>query len=418
MSRITLVDSQTAGISGDMLLAALIDAGANLRTIEATLELIPRHFSRCKSLELVVRNERKHGFRARLVDFLISEKDVETTAQELIQGADEIAKASNLSERARSFARASVKLLTDVESKLHGVDISKAHLHEAGSADTLADVFGVAAACDSLKIFEGEVFATPVAVGGGSVTFSHGTIGTPAPAVLEIARQCRIPIKGGPEEVELATPTGMSMLGNLAESFLETYPPVIPETVGYGAGKKELTNSPNILRIVLGHTTDPRFNSETIQVIETNLDDIPGEMLGHALERMLASGAKDAWVTPAIFKKGRPGHVLHAICDAKDVQKLAEVMIMETGTLGVRFQNWSRFILQREVKSINVEIAGRKFNVRVKFAKDRSGKKLIAKPEFEDLRSIAETLSMPAREVSAIVMREAIRVDAKNEKAG
>ena len=408
MPGITLIDCQTAGISGDMLLGALIDAGANVQSIQEILELIPRHYSKCKSLRFETRDVTKQGFRARAVDFTISEQGGETKAQELIQSTHAIAHASNLSEKAKSFAVGTIGILADVESKLHGVDLSRAHLHEAGSTDTLADVFGVAAACDSLGVFGGEICSTPVAVGGGLVAFSHGTLSTPAPAVLEIARQSGIPITGGPETEELATPTGISMLTCLTKRFLETYPPMVPEKVGYGAGRKELTKTPNLLRVVLGHAIAGRFGPDTVQVLETNLDDLSGETLGHALQRILESGAMDAWITPAIFKKTRPGHVLHAICEIGDAQRIAEIMIRETGTLGVRFQQWNRFTLQREVETIKMEIAGRVFDVRVKIAKDRSGNIVRVKPEFEDIRSIAETLSIPAREVSDIAMQEAI----------
>lgn len=409
LPRITLIDSQTAGISGDMLLGALIDAGANLSSIEEVLDLIPKHFARCKSLRLEASEVRKLGFRTCSVDFTISERDDETTAQELIQATHEIADASNLSGDAKSFANASLGALAEVESKLHGVEISRTHLHEAGSTDTLADIFGVAAACDSIEAFEGEICSTPVAVGGGTVSFSHGTLATPAPAVLEIARQNSIPIIGGPEAEELTTPTGLSMLANLTKKFLETYPPMIPEKVGYGAGRKELVNAPNLLRVVLGHSIDSGLGSEIIQVLETNIDDLSGEILGHALQRILDSGAKDAWITPALFKKSRPGHVLSAICDPSDVEKIAEIIFRETGTLGIRSQQRNRIALQREVRTVKVEIEGRTFDVRVKFASAGSGKIARIKPEFDDIRSVADKLAMPAREVLDIVTREAMK---------
>lgn len=388
-----------------MLLGALIDAGAGLKEIHNILQLIPQHFPRCKSLKLDSREVLKNGFRACSAEFTISETEDETKAEAIMQSTRSIAKASNLSERAKTFALAAIQILVEVESSLHGVEMSTTHLHEAGSSDTLADVFGIAAASDSLKIFEGEVFATPVAVGGGSVSFSHGTIATPAPAVLEIARRRNIPIVGGPEMVELATPTGMSILASITTKFLETYPAIIPQKVGYGAGKKGLVKAPNFMRVVLGQPINSREGNQ-VQVVETNLDDVPGDILGHTLQLLLESGAKDAWVTPALFKKGRPGYVLHAICDSHEAEKIADVMFEETGTLGVRFQQWDRFTLEREVKKVRVEISGKAFEVRIKFARDNSGKIVRAKPEFEDLKSIAKSAKMPLRGVAQLVMRE------------
>ena len=398
-----------------MLLAAMIDAGAHTGRIQETLELIPKHYPRCKSLDLATKEVKKHGFRACSVDFKISEWNEENPAQELIHATDAIADASNLSERAKSFARTTIRALTESESKLHGVQISEAHLHEAGSTDTLADIFGVAAACDSLGVFDGEICSTMVAVGGGPIAFSHGNVASPAPAVLEIATRSGIPIIGGPEAGELATPTGVSMLSALTKKFLESYPPMVPENVGYGAGKNELAKTPNLLRVVIGHDVSGGFGSETVLVLETNLDDVPGETVGHALLRILESGAMDAWITPALFKKTRPGQVLHAICEPRDGQKIAEIMIQETGTLGVRFQQWNRITLQREIAKLKLHLAGKIFDVRMKVAKDSFGKVVRVKPEFEDIRAIAQVLSIPAREVIDMVMREALASEARRK---
>jgi hypothetical protein len=398
-----------------MLLAALIDAGANIGRIQEMLELIPKHYPRCKSLHLATKEVKKYGFRSSSVNFTISEKDEETPAKELIHATDAIADVSNLSERAKSFARAAIRALTEAESKLHGVQISEAHLHEAGSTDTLADIFGVAAACDSLGVFDSEICSTTVAVGGGPIAFSHGTVASPAPAVLEIATRSGIPIIGGPEAGELATPTGVSMLSALTKKFLESYPPMVPENVGYGAGKNELAKTPNLLRVVIGHDVSGGFGSETVLVLETNLDDVPGETVGHALQRILESGAMDAWITPALFKKTRPGQVLHAICEPRDGQKIAEIMIQETGTLGVRFQQWSRITLQREIAKLKLHLAGKIFDVRIKVAKDGFGKVVRVKPEFEDISAIAQELSIPAREVTDMVMREAMQSEARRK---
>jgi hypothetical protein len=271
----------------------------------------------------------------------------------------------------------------------------------------LADVFGVAAACDALGVFDGDIYSTPVAVGGGIISFSHGTMAAPAPAVLEIARQRSMPIYGGPENVELATPTGISMLANLVHTFVDNYPLLVPEMVGLGAGKKELTSAPNILRVVVGHGIGTEVGTDAVSLLETNLDDLPGEVLGHALQQILDSGAKDAWITPAQFKKNRPGHVLHVICESPETERLANLIMEETGTLGVRYQQWNRFTLHREIMTIKVEIEGKKFDVRVKFAKQKSGRIVNVKPEFDDIHTIAKELSMPARRISEIVVREA-----------
>ncbi len=390
-----------------MLLGALIDAGVSATSIQQVLDNIPHHYPKCKKLKLQVRDINRHGFRACAVALEITEDKEETRAPDFLRVTENIAKASKVSEKAASFATRSVRELVTAESKLHGVSAGGTHLHEAGSADTLADVFGVAAACDALGVFDGDIYSTPVAVGGGLISFSHGTMAVPAPAVLEIVRKRSIPMFGGPENVELATPTGISILANLVHKFVENYPLLVPEMVGFGAGNKELTSAPNILRVVVGHEIGTEVGTDAVGILETNLDDLPGEVLGHALQQILDSGAKDAWITPAQFKKNRPGHVLHVICYSPDTERMANLIMEETGTLGVRYQQWNRFTLHREIKMIKVEIEGKKFEVRVKFAKQKSGRIVNVKPEFDDIHTIAKELSMPARRISEIVIRQA-----------
>jgi len=389
------------------LLAALIDAGAPSKLIQQVLDKVPLHYPKCKKLKLQVREIIVHGFRARTTEFEIAEDSEEAQAEDFLRAAESIAKASKITAKAASFATRSLKELVEAESKLHGVSAEETHLHEAGSADTLADVFGVAAACDALGVFDGEIYSTPVAVGGGIVSFSHGTMAVPAPAVLEIARRRSIPIHGGPENVELTTPTGITMLANLVHTFVKNYPLQIPEIVGLGAGKKELTSVPNMLRVVIGHGMGIEADSDAVRILETNLDDLPGEVLGHAMQQILDLGAKDAWITPAQFKKNRPGHVLHVICNTPETERMANLIMEETGTLGVRYQDWNRFTLHREIRTIKVEIEGKQFKVRVKIAQQKSGRIVKVKPEFDDLHTIAKQLSMPARRVSEMVGRKA-----------
>ena len=409
MTRVTLIDAQTAGISGDMLLGALIDAGANLNKIQQALNLIPSHFTRCRSIQLAAVEVKRHGFRACRAELTIDEDAEETKAEELIRVTGAIITSTNLSGKAKSFANNTVRLLTEVESRLHGVEVSTAHLHEAGSADTIADIIGTAIGCDSLNLFEGDIYSYPLAVGGGTVSFSHGTLSVPAPAVLEIARRHRIPILGGPVNLELATPTGVSMLASLVDKFVEAPPPLVPDMVGLGAGNRELANAPNVLRLIVGESAGQPFERDSVQVVETNIDDVSGEVVGTSMQRILDAGAKDVWVTPAQFKKSRPGYVLHAICGRDDLEKIAGVMMRETGTLGVRYRQWDRFILQRETVVIKLEVGNAIFDVRIKVARDRFGKVARIKPEFEDVDSISRATSLPVSEISALALEQARR---------
>jgi len=388
-----------------MLLAAFIDAGADQKIIQRVVEQIPSHYTKCKSLHLEVEEVKVYGFRACRVNFKIGEDSHGTEAKQLVDASEAIATASEMSSKASSFAVKAVRTLIETESKLHGVALDYTHLHEAGSADTLADIFGVAAACDSLNVFDGTIMSTPVAIGQGTVTFSHGTLAVPAPAVLEIARRYHIPITGSSEPVELATPTGMAMLANMAHQFTEAYPAMIPHKVGYGAGRFQLQSSPNFIRVTLGSSSD-NMKSDVVQLLETNLDDVSGEVLAHAMQTLVDSGARDVWITPAQFKKNRPGQVLHVLCDVKETEEMTRRIIEETGTLGVRYKQWHRFVLERDIETLDVEIEGKRFQVRVKIARD--GPRVVRlKPEFEDIRQIAKETGLPARRVEDIVLGKA-----------
>jgi uncharacterized protein (DUF111 family) len=169
----------------------------------------------------------------------------------------------------------------------------------------------------------------------------------------------------------------------------------------------ELTKTPNVLRLVMGQTLERRLGGDTVTILETNLDDLPGEMLGHTLTRVMESGAKDAWITHAQFKKNRPGQVLHVICDPEIAEELARLIVDETGTLGVRYQQWNRFTLQREIRTVTLSVKGKEVGLRVKIARDGDGRIVRLKPEFEDVQTISRDLSIPAREVSEIALRKA-----------
>ena len=412
MSQITVIDPSIAGISGDMLLAGLIDAGADIAAVKSVLQLIPENFPRCNSITIETKTVSSHGFRACNVEFKISEQNHDTPISQLLNAAKNMAKESKLSKRAADFAMNAINLLIEVETKVHGTTPPDTHLHEAGSADTLADIFGVAAACDSLKLFDGEIISTPVAIGGGSVSFSHGTVSVPAPAVMEILRMHHIPMKGGPELVELTTPTGIAMLASLAQTITTTYPEMTPNKVGYGAGKKELTQSPNVLRIILGHKTSP-VSKDKVVLLETNLDDVSGEILAHTMRHLMDAGAKDVWLTQAQFKKNRPGHVLHVLCEENETETFSKKIMEETGTLGVRYQRLDRIVLDRKFRTLNIQVHGKRFEVRVKVAYDTRGNIIRAKPEFEDIAHISEETSMPSRIVQQLVASEMERLGLK-----
>lgn len=413
--KILYVDCRLAGISGDMFLSALLDmnpqAESLLRRVAETLDEIVEEAIWVK----LVKTCRK-GFSATQVKVEMEGGPRERTGEELrrilLQALDEL----NLGEKPRQFTVKALSSLLEAEAKLHSSTPDKVHLHEAGSADTLIDILGSAVLLDEIGAFRGDMFktASPVAVGGGVFKSSHGYLASPAPATLEILRRHRIPFVGGPVEAELTTPTGAAILANLVDSIEEFPPAVKPISVGYGAGSRDLKEIPNILRVVYGESLNPRFAREEAYVVEANLDDATGEVLGYASQRILELGALDVFITPYTGKKSRPGSIVSAIVDGENLYRVVHAMLEETGSLGVRVFRVTRFTAERELVEVETILNGFKDKVRVKVARDLQGRILRVKPEFEDLKRISARIGLPVRVVAENIqaqIREKLKMD-------
>jgi len=396
--KILFIDCQLAGISGDKVVAALLDLGAGQEKVLNAIRETAKHVQGCDRIDVTVEEVSRCGFRAKQITITTKEKRQHRTGLELISATIDSAKALNLSLEAQSFAGKAIRTLVETEARLHGESVKNVHLHEAGSADTVADIIGTAAALDDLRIFwDSRVYSSPVAVGGGLFQFSHGTTVSPAPATLEILKEHRFIVFGGPLDSELSTPTGVSILTSLTDNSLDYLPSMRPETVGYGAGDRQFDTVPNILRIIMGRTPD--LTEDNVILMETNLDDVTGETIGYASERLLAAGAKDVSITPIFGKKGRPSWVISIIADQKDTETLSDILTSETGTLGLRMLPSHRMILTRKNMKVEGEISGNRITVNVKIAKDRSGKITNLKPEYDDVRELALRLERPFREI-------------------
>jgi uncharacterized protein (TIGR00299 family) protein len=284
--------------------------------------------------------------------------------------------------------------------------------------DTAAEIIGSAVAMDDLDFFNAKIYTTPISVGGGLFNFSHGTTSSPSPATLALFQSKNFPIKGGPIEAELATPTGAAILINLVSETTRFYPAMTPIKVGYGAGDKELHEIPNLLRIIMGKPLETNLTSDQIAVLETNIDDVSGEIVGYVIDRLFTEGAKDVSVIPMFTKKNRPAQIIKVIADQKDTQHLTEVLIEETGTLGVRVHYCTRHIALRDVYTINLTIAGRKETVKIKCSKTGNGKITRLKPEFEDLKQIAEKTGIPLRKLSELVTIKAQEILLQRDLCG
>ncbi len=401
---VLVIDAQVAGISGDMLLSALVNIGANKSKVIDSAYSIENYLKGSKIQKIAFEKVVKHGIEATRLVLDIKEDSHERKGIEIqdciLLASDKI----GLSEQAKVLAKESIKALINAESKIHGESVESVHFHEASSMDTVVDIIASALALDDLKFFSEEIISTPVAVGGGKLDFSHGTVSNPASAILEIFRGSGIIISGGQAKDELTTPTGASLLVNLADRCSEFYPHMKVKSIGYGAGAKDFDGFANVLKIVKGESTH-QFQQDTVQILETNIDDVSGEIIGLMIDKLISNGAKDVTVSSAITKKGRPTNLVSVICDSSAINGLINTLVSETGTLGVRIRTSNRYVVPRILISVPVVIHGKSFTVRCKIAKDSDVVKHF-KVELEDVKSVSESLDISFKDASELISSE------------
>ncbi len=398
---LAVFDCQIAGISGDMLLSSLIDLGANRSKVIDAIMSCQNFLEGSRIINASFEEVKRSGFRATALKIKYDDKAHERKGVEVYDAIARCCDSLDLENKTKSFALASIKTLIEAESKVHGEEYGMVHLHEASSIDTLVDIVGSAVAMQDLGLFSADIYSSRVAVGGGSLTFSHGTTTNPGSAILEIFKNRNFTLIGGPVDSELTTPTGASMLVNLAKGSLEFYPALQPVKVGYGAGSKNFENFPNVLKVVLGKEVQ-KLEMDTVYLLETNVDDASGEVIGSLIDDLMEIGAKDVSVIPVISKKSRPAHIIRVICDYAQLNTVLNTLIQESGTLGVRVQQTSRYVVPRVVLSVPVSIKGEEFVVRVKVVKEQD-KIVYAKPEYDDVKNVAAKLNIPYRTASSMI---------------
>ncbi len=404
---VLVIDAQIAGISGDMLLSSLVSIGANKSKVIDGVYSVEEYLKGSKIVKLDFDKVVKHGIEATHLILETSEDHHERKGIEIQECILSTSDKIGLSEKAKVFAKESIRSLLHAESKIHGEPLEAVHFHEASSIDTAIDIIGSAIALDDLKLFSDEIVSTPVAVGSGTLTFSHGTTSNPASAILEIFRDSDIVIYGGRVKEELTTPTGASLLVNLSDRCSEFYPTMKIKSIGYGAGNKDFDSFSNVLKIVKGESTD-EFQLDTVQILETNLDDVSGETVGHMIDKLIANGAKDVTVTSAITKKGRPTNLVSIICDPSVTNRLMSILVSETGTLGVRIRSSSRYVVPRIIVSVPILLQEKSFIVKCKIVKHGETIKHF-KVESDEVKSIAESLSLSFKAASDLISGEVKR---------
>jgi pyridinium-3,5-bisthiocarboxylic acid mononucleotide nickel chelatase len=368
-----------SGAAGDMLLAALIDAGAPEDAVRDSLDAL-----RLPAWELHLRRVTSGGIAALRAEVVVGDHEPHRSyrdVREVIESADLNA---GVKERAlHVFAR-----LAEAEAKVHGTEKEDVVFHEVGATDALIDVVGVASAIEHFS--PSLVAASAVATGTGTVATHHGDLPLPAPAVAELLKG--VPVFGRGRE-ELVTPTGAAILTELCSSFGDL-PAMTLDAVGHGAGGRQ-SESPNVVRALIGRLA-AEDERETALMIETNIDDLNPELVPYIIDRLLESGAHDAWTNPIVMKKGRLATTLSVLCDHGARDKVIEIIFAETTTLGLRCTPVTKHTLHREL--ITVDIDGHA--VRVKIGR-RAGEALTIAPEYEDARAVARVTGVPLKEIYA-----------------
>ena len=385
---VVIIDPQQAGISGNMVVGALVNLGTDPENLTEIMEHYGSHFG---DVKVKIREVNKSGISATFVDVRCSDNEP-IAYKNLLNTLDEI-RHEKVNSHILKFAKNTFQTIAKAESKIHGFDMDEIHFHEVGAADAVADVMGAAFCFHELGFYNQKVYGLPTALGGGRIRIKHGDLSVPAPATLEILKN--IPVVGGPEEYELTTPTGAAILVNMVDEFSYFYPLITNRRIGYGAGKLDL-ELPNILRIIEGNSP---VKTDKVSILETNLDDVTGEVVGHTLNRLLEVGALDVTVIPTINKKNRPGQLLRVITRPIDCDTVAEAIIRETGTLGVRVLPYvHRNIANRKIVPIKVVINGKEEDVRIKVG--MIGDEIINySPEFEDAKKISKETGLPLKDV-------------------
>lgn len=370
-----------SGASGDMILGALVDAGLALDELRQGLSALPLTGEYALTGETVQRG----GLRA----IRVRVETNDTHPHRHLAAVVEIIEAADLSPTVTDKSLAIFRRLAEVEARIHVTSVEEVHFHEVGAVDAIVDIVGAVWGLERLGVTE--VYASALPLGGGQVKTSHGTLPLPAPAVLELLASGDAPTRPWPTDAELVTPTGAAILTTLAQ-FRQ--PPMRLARVGYGAGGKEFS-WPNVLRLWLGAPFEPATTpSTTLKVLETNIDDMNPELYGHAMARLFEAGALDVYLTPIYMKKNRPATMLSVIGRDEDEAALAEAMLRETSTLGVRVRSLQRYEAGREVRQAETAYGP----IQVKLKK-LNGRVMSVAPEYESCRRVADEQNVPLAEI-------------------
>jgi pyridinium-3,5-bisthiocarboxylic acid mononucleotide nickel chelatase len=383
----------SAGAAGDMLLAALIDAGADQAAVSAAVARLSAATG--EQLTVHLTSVRRHGLRAARAVVQGGPSQVQRGLAEVL----ELISAASLPGVAAEFAIRVFGLLADAEAQVHGVAAERVTFHEVGALDSLADVIGSAVALDSLGLLAADAAVTvsSVGLGSGSVATAHGPLPVPVPAVVRLLADAGAPMHAGPGpgHGELCTPTGAALLAALAAGW-GPMPPMTVRSAGSGAGSRDPASHANIIRVLVGASAGraPALESAALRLVESTVDDLDPRLWPDALDALQTAGAIDCWLTPVLMRTGRPGQVVTALTQADTLDSVVHALLRVTTTLGVRVSEVSRLALPRD--QIEVQVGGQPVRVKRGWL---DGAAVTVQPEFADARAAAGVLGIPIADV-------------------
>lgn len=377
-----------SGISGDMLLGAFVDVGLDpqlLIDLPAKMNL--------PQVEIKITKKIKAGINATKVDVIYPKEHAHRHLSDIVK----IINAGKISEETKILAKKIFHRLAEAEAEVHGVTVEEIHFHEVGALDAIIDITGSALAYNTLNLEK--AFVSPVSVGGGMVKIAHGLYPVPAPATAYMLSGFEI--KHGPVDKELVTPTGAAILSTLTEGTENLIPSYTANSIGYGAGTLEFDSVPNVLRLTIGNVDKAKYDFDKTSQIEFNVDDMNPQIFPYLIEKVMEAGAVDAYVTPIIMKKGRPGHLFTIAYPERRGQKIFDVIFNETTTIGLRVIKTERTKLKRKSYIADTSFG----KVKVKETITSIGVKRVL-PEYEECKRLAKEITRPLKDIQQELVAE------------
>jgi len=372
-----------SGISGDMILGAMVDLGVDIKEIRNALKKID-----LKGYKLHSKKIQRNGLASTQITVKIeNKKHQHSPTQRNFSDIRKLIDQSTLSSVVKNNSIEIFKRIAKVEAQIHNTTIQKIHFHEIGSIDSIVDIVGGVWAIESLNL--DIIKSSPLNVGEGFVDCAHGRLPVPAPATLKLLKE--IPVFSNGVKKELTTPTGAAMIGFYAKKF-ESLPTMTITSEGYGAGSHVIPSLPNLLRVLVGNITIGQINN--LVMIETNIDDMNPEIFETVMESLFRAGALDVYFSAIIMKKNRPATKISVLTECINREKLSKILLTETSSFGVRFYSVDRLILDREVKKLKTPYG----LIKIKLGK-LDGKIVQAAPEFEDCRKVSRTKKLPVKKI-------------------